>query len=192
MYICTSSQLELAIHSSLLSLANGWPLTLEHSLRICRYFSSDIRKVILHLQLMLTGEPTDPVPSYYCEANDDEGGVSLSATCSLSVDSYRHMHCPWRSTNCLDHFAHFTNPSHLDITSMLYDKMSEVDSIQERHQEKEYVYRPWTTGLEPSLLDELPDNFPSSCPLHKAIRQTLCRLLYAEQPAVTDIFTSAR
>ena len=54
-------KVELASHLSLLSLANGWPLPLQHSQQLCQVFHRDIRKLILHLQLTLSWQPSDPM-----------------------------------------------------------------------------------------------------------------------------------
>lgn len=177
-------QLELAINCCLICLANHWPLTLEHSRKLCRHFACDIRKIILHLQFMLTGIPTDPILALH-EANKEDVSSyrSSSTACFLSVNSYRHMYCPWR-TGIPKFLPHFSSPSNLDFMSLIQEMMSQIDTIQVQHKEKLYVCQPWTSSLQPSMLDELPDCFPSPCALGSAIGQTLCQLLYVDHASM--------
>ena len=39
----------------------GQPFTLQQAQQLCQYFHRDMRKAILHLQLMLSWQPSDPM-----------------------------------------------------------------------------------------------------------------------------------
>ena len=39
----------------------GRPFTLQQAQELCQYFHRDMRKAILHLQLMLSWQPSDPM-----------------------------------------------------------------------------------------------------------------------------------
>ena len=39
----------------------GRPFTLQQAQQLCQYFHRDMRKAILHLQLMLSWQPSDPM-----------------------------------------------------------------------------------------------------------------------------------
>ena len=181
--VCVCEQRELSIHSSLIGVVNGWPLTLEESHKLCHHFSGDIRRVVLHLQLMLSGKPTDPVAVLDDQVEEECVVANPSANCSLSVESYRHMHCPWRVQTARYLAGHFTTPSHLDMTSILHHQMSQVDNVQSPHQQKELLHCPWTARPKASMLDQLPDYTPSPCTCGSTIRHTLCSMLYSEDPA---------
>lgn len=154
------SQLELAVNLSLLSMANGWPLSLPQSQQLCQYFQRDIRKAILHLQLMLSWQPSDPIAPLGCQVSD-----SATTPCLGSL------HSPWRTC---DQPCSENSTSCLDSISSLSDWRSEVDCVP-LHQ---HMLQPWTVKLEASLVDELPES-SYSCPLGEELMGILSLPLYA-------------
>lgn len=143
------SQWELAVHLSLLSVANGWPLSIQQSQQLCQHFHRDIRRAILHLQLMLSWQPCDPVAPLHPEAKTSSVSPYLSG--------------PWRTRT--DQNSDHT--SSLDSVSLLSDWKSEVDCIVGYQNPQ-----PWTVKIEASLMDELPESsFP--CLVGEELVETL-------------------
>lgn len=155
------SQLELAINISLMSMANGWPLSLQQSQQLCQYFQRDIRKAILHLQLMLSWQGSDPTAPLGYEVRD-----SVTTPLALCMGN---LHSPWRTCDqpCYEN-------STLNGISSLSDWRSELDCVP-LHQ---HMIQPWTVKLEASLVDELPENSCSS-PLGEELIDFLSQPLHA-------------
>lgn len=174
--------MELAVHLSLISIVNGWPLSLEKSQQLSQYFRGDIRKAILHLQLMLSWQPTDPM--MLLTLKNDEQVVTTPSSCSLSQDSL--MYYPWRNT-----WGQVLKPSYWDLMSVIIDERSDVDCIQHSSIDAQPVHKPWVVTLEPSLLDEFPSN-TSSCSVGWDILNTLCHLLYTNSDSAVATKNSCR
>lgn len=122
-------------------MANGWPLTLQQAQQLSQYFNRDIRKAILHLQLMLSWQPSDPLTL------PPVGDLDAVPKSLGTINQYY----PWR-TQCYTCLSS-KNGSSLFNISPLSDWKSEVDSIH--HWQR---LQPWTVRLEASLEDELPIN----------------------------------
>lgn len=172
-------QIDLAVHLSLLSLANDWPLTLEDSQQLWQHFCGDIRKAILHLQFMLSWKPTDPMAAFTTRMRNS---VPITpSSCALKLDN--SMLYPWRPILCGLKFGHNLSLSYLDILSMVNNKKCEVDCIC---QEKLHMHRPWLVTLQPSLLDEVSSTYYSSCcTVASDILDALYNLLYTDSAVNT-------
>lgn len=160
-----------------MSLANGWPLSLTDSQLLSRYFHGDIRKAILHLQMMLSWQPSDPRAPFSCALN---GSVGDSSTCSLPLNS--QMYWPWR--NSASNHSSFNSPSYLELLSLLNDRKSEVDCIQ-----SSLSYESQT--VKPSLLDELPEK-SSFCPVGEEILSFISQLLDADDCTRSTVIASRK
>ena len=161
-------QLELAVHLSLLSLANDWPLSLQHSKQLCQIFHRDIRKAMLYLQFMLSWQPSDPM---VLVPKTDEIGIPEI------IPILSGLYWPWRNNDphVLDHLF-FIVPSSLDYVSVLTNWRSDIDCIR-AVSTSQWKFQPWTIKLEPTLVDELPENIVCY-PISKDIYDTLSHLLY--------------
>lgn len=146
----------MAVHLSLLSLANGWSLPLQQSQQICNVFHGDIRRAILHLQFTLSWLPSDPASPLLDEIHVNDDIPVLS----------RRLY-PWKEND-----VQFL-PSHLDHISLLADWKSDMDCISTYHQSPDMI------KLKPSLLDELPQNLPFACSVENDLVNTLSGLLFS-------------
>ena len=175
-------QLELAVHLSLLSLANGWPLPLHLSSQLSQYFLSDIRKAMLYMQFMLSWKPVNPMS---INLSDSVGLVNLT---NISFPKCRRH--PWRASNQSSHI-YIQHHSELELMSMLNDFTGEVDCIKGASWQKDLIYRPWVASLKPSLLDEFPDcSLPNSC-FSQDVLRTLCELS-GVHPTFSDTVTTSQ
>ena len=143
-------------------MANGWPFTLQQSQQLCQHFHRDIRKAILHLQLMLSWQPSDPMTLLSV-------GDSDAVPRSLGTSS---QYCPWRT------LCHNSKNASSSSISSLSDWRSEVDSVHEHRRR----IQPWRVKLEASLEDELPIN-SYSYPLDEEVESILSPSLYAPSTA---------
>lgn len=130
---------------------HGWPLSIHQSLHLSHYFGLDIRRAILHMQLMLSWEPANPMTPLIHE-------LSESATKCFPSTSFGDQF-PWR----LSPYSHITTLSELDSTSLLDNCKCELDSMSRNvYQNFPPLHQPWIAALNPSLLDVATVSFSST------------------------------
>ena len=133
----------MAVHLCLLSLANGWPLSLSYAKQLCEVFCGDIRRAFLHFQFTLSWQPSDPAAA---EPPFDNITQIFQVT---PTPAYHHR--PWADSNTLCH-SQGASLSCMDKVCLLAEWKSEMNYIHDH----DHSTHP-KGKLRPSLVDDLPE-----------------------------------